>query len=916
MAGEDGAWTAEVEAGANSGETGMNMDIKDCIIYEKTIPAHPALYDDFPENLLTELAGYLRKKGIQRLYCHQVEMFEKVTAGKHVVITTSTASGKTLSFLLPVVQEILKKPLTRAIFIYPTKALAADQYRAIRPFLEYFGENRIVAGVYDGDTPVAERTRIRQSANIILTNPEMVNGAFLPNHSKYGFDFLFSNLKYIVIDELHTYRGAFGSHLANVFRRLSRVCRYYHANPQFLCSSATIANPVELAAEICGKQFELVDKDGSPAAERGYYLIQPPKIMGKDGDYYGQVKITTVAAELLPELMDDGKNFIAFTKSRKNVEIVLKETRDRLEAEGFLGLHRPEEVSGYRGGYTVSERKQIESQMISGELMGLISTNALELGIDIGKISTTVLVGYPGTRASFWQQTGRAGRSGKRSDNYLILDQMPFDQYIALEPGWLFEGSSENAVIDKNNLIIELAHIRAAAAEIPLTLDDIALFPDLGEAIPVLLGAEELASYNGKFAWSGGEFPAGDFSMRNIEDRRYKLLHKENGKEITEMDESQAFRELHEGAVYMHDGVAYQVTKLDLESRTAYAVPFNGNYYTVAAGETNVKVIHEQKSTELARTVLHFGDVNVSDYVYMFKKMQFHNHVNLGYESLPKALSKDYDTESVWMRMPENVVRVYRGLLQVNENTKQVRNNYYEGVCFALKNAARMVTMTEQEDIGVITSANALELAFATDSDVDLYFYDKYVGGLGFSEKIYDKMDEVIHSAVKLVKGCSCKKGCAACVGDHRLDKEMVLFGLENLLEHWDVPMDVKVAEYGPSTFRRKEFQFEKLEEQWDEFCKRIRENGESFAAFLQTVPSVEIRDRMLILKLTNSFYADWVMEPGNRTSLKNIICYYADVPAGFQIQVALAEERDEPDRNVMEKMRRRLHVEEEPENV
>lgn len=891
------------------------MDIKDCIIYEKTIPAHPALYDDFPENLLTELAGYLREKGIERLYCHQVEMFEKVTAGKHVVITTSTASGKTLSFLLPVVQEILKKPLTRAIFIYPTKALAADQYRAIRPFLEYFGENRIVAGVYDGDTPVAERTRIRQSANIILTNPEMVNGAFLPNHSKYGFDFLFSNLKYIVIDELHTYRGAFGSHLANVFRRLSRVCRYYHTDPQFLCSSATIANPVELAAEICGKQFELVDKDGSPAAERGYYLIQPPKIMGKDGDYYGQVKITTVAAELLPELMDDGKNFIAFTKSRKNVEIVLKETRDRLEAEGFLGLHRPEEVSGYRGGYTVSERKQIESQMISGELMGLISTNALELGIDIGKISTTVLVGYPGTRASFWQQTGRAGRSGKRSDNYLILDQMPFDQYIALEPGWLFEGSSENAVIDKNNLIIELAHIRAAAAEIPLTLDDIALFPDLGEAIPVLLGAEELASYNGKFAWSGGEFPAGDFSMRNIEDRRYKLLHKEDGKEITEMDESQAFRELHEGAVYMHDGVAYQVTKLDLESRTAYAVPFNGNYYTVAAGETNVKIIHEQKSTKFARTVLHFGDVNVSDYIYMFKKMQFHNHVNLGYESLPKALSKDYDTESVWMRMPENVVRVYRGLLQVNENTKQVRNNYYEGVCFALKNAARMVTMTEQEDIGVITSANALELAFATDSDVDLYFYDKYVGGLGFSEKIYDKMDEVIHSAVKLVKGCSCKKGCAACVGDHRLDKEMVLFGLENLLEHWDVPMDVKVAEYGPSTFRRKEFQFEKLEEQWDEFCKRIRENGESFAAFLQTVPSVEIRDRMLILKLTNSFYADWVMESGNRTSLKNIICYYADVPAGFQIQVALADDREEPDRNVMEKIRRRLHAEERPEN-
>ncbi len=883
------------------------MDIKDCMIYEKNIPAHPAVYEEFPEELQQELADYLKTHGIEKLYCHQVEMFAKVNSGKNVVITTSTASGKTLSFLLPILHEVLNNPLARAIFIYPTKALAADQYRAIHPYLEYFGENRIVAGVYDGDTPPSERTRIRQSANIILTNPEMVNGAFLPNHSKYGFDFIFSNLKYIVIDELHTYRGAFGSHLANVFRRLSRVCRYYHSNPQFLCSSATIANPVELATEICGKQFELVDRDGSPAAERGYYLIQPPKIMGKDNQYYGQEKITTVAAELLPQLMDEGKNFIAFTKSRRNVEIVLKETRDRLEAENFLGMHKPNEVSGYRGGYTPIERKQIEDQMIRGELMGLISTNALELGIDIGKISATVLVGYPGTRASFWQQTGRAGRNGKKSSNYLILDNQPFDQYIALEPGWLFEHSSENAVIDKNNLSIELAHIRAAAAEIPLTLDDISLFPDLGEAIPVLLRAEELHSHNGKFAWSGGEFPAGEFSMRNIDEHQYKLILKESGREITEMDESKAFRELHEGAVYLHDGVSYQVVKLDLESRTAYAVPFHGNYYTVAAGETNVKIIHESKQMPLARTELHFGDVNISDYVYMFKKLQFHNHQNLGYEQFPKALVKDYDTESTWMRVPENVVKTYRGLIRVNETTKQVSNNYYDGVCFALMNAARMVTMTEQGDIGVVTSNNALELAFDTSSDVDIYFYDKYVGGLGFAEKIYEKMEEIIQNAVKLVKGCGCKNGCAACVGDYRLDKEMVLYGLENLLEHWDVPMDVKPAEYAPSTFRKKEFSFEKLEQQWQALCAKISENGESFAAFLQTVPSVEIKDRMLILKLTGAFYADWVTEPGNRAGLTNIISYYADVPAGFQIQVALAENAKEPDLDAMAKMERRL---------
>ena len=268
---------------------------------------------------------------------------------------------------------------------------------------------------------------------------------------------------------------------------------------------------------------------------------------------------------------------------------------------------------------------------------------------------------------------------------------------------------------------------------------------------------------------------------------------------------------------------------------------------------------------------------------------------------------KDYDTESTWMRVPENVVKTYRGLIRVNETTKQVSNNYYDGVCFALMNAARMVTMTEQGDIGVVTSNNALELAFDTSSDVDIYFYDKYVGGLGFAEKIYEKMEEIIQNAVKLVKGCGCKNGCAACVGDYRLDKEMVLYGLENLLEHWDIPMDVKPAEYAPSTFRKKEFSFEKLEQQWQALCAKISENGESFAAFLQTVPSVEIKDRMLILKLTGAFYADWVMEPGNRAGLTNIISYYADVPAGFQIQVALAENAKEPDLDAMAKLERRL---------
>ena len=307
-------------------------DIRDLTIYTKTIPAHPASFADFPAELHPDIRTYLTSHNIPRLYTHQAEMFEKAQTGENVVITTSTASGKTLSFLLPVLQAVLDDPLTRAIFVYPTKALAADQYRALQPVLEYFGEGRISAGVYDGDTMQAERSRIRKSANIILTNPEMLNSAFLPNHSKYGFDFIFTNLKYVVIDELHSYRGAFGAHLANIFRRMKRVCGYYRSKPQFLCSSATIANPLELSERICGEKFVLIDRDGSAAPEKEYRIIQPPEIKGKNDKIYGRRFASSVAADLIPRLVEEDRHFIAFGRSRRNVEVILKESRDKLDA--------------------------------------------------------------------------------------------------------------------------------------------------------------------------------------------------------------------------------------------------------------------------------------------------------------------------------------------------------------------------------------------------------------------------------------------------------------------------------------------------------------------------------------------------------------------------------------------------------
>lgn len=898
-------------------------------IYKKIIPERSAVYADFPVSLSQEIRDYLNSRDIPRLYTHQAEMYEAATRGSNVVITTSTASGKTLSFLLPVLQQILEEPLTRAIFLYPTKALASDQYRALAPILEYFGPGRISAGVYDGDTMPAERSRIRKSANIILTNPEMLNSAFLPNHSKYGFDFIFSNLKYIVIDELHSYRGAFGAHLTNIFRRMKRICKYYHCAPRFLCSSATIANPAELAGQICGDSFVLVSKDGSPAPEKEYRIIQPPQIKGSNDKVYGRRSASSVASDLICQLVEEEQHFITFAKSRRNVEVILKESRDKLDAAAFLGRGNSGKIAGYRGGYTPLERKEIEQKMLSGELFGLISTNALELGIDIGKLDSTVLAGYPGTRASFWQQTGRAGRSGEKCVNYLILANQPFDQYMAVDPEWLFSTKSENAIVDPNNLLIELAHVRAASAEMPLTMDDIGLFPDLGEIIPVLLNAEEVKSISGRFAWAGPAFPAGDYSLRNMDKTRFQLILDENkghseenenrtfgGQVITEMDESQAYHELHPGAVYMHEGMLYEVLRLDLNSRTAYGVPFSGNYYTVPAGSMDTKILQVFEEMRYGRTEVHFGDININEVIYMFKKLQFHNHQNLGYVELPQPLQKDYDTESTWIDIPENVIEVYHSLLLPAANGELVLNNHFEGISHAIKNAAMMVTMTERDDIDAVISGGVVHMdeeradheqvsGDAFRQQVSLYIYDRYEGGLGYSEKIYELVPRIIENAIRMVSGCTCENGCPACVGDYSLDKKMVLWGLKNLREESEPPRYCGKYEEKTRPVIRREYTFSKLQEQWPLFCESVDQNGESGAAFLQTVKHVEIKGHSLVLTVEHVFYQNWIQEPENKRMLESILRRYVECPAEMKVEV-LVEEDLEKAKKAKGKLQRR----------
>lgn len=879
------------------------MNIEDYIVYKKKTASREGVYLPLPDTMREEIKEALLQNGIERLYSHQCEMFEAACQGKHVVITTSTASGKTLSFLLPVLNAILEDPLTRAIFVYPTKALASDQYRAILPWINALGEGRISAGVYDGDTKPAERSRIRKNANIILTNPEMLNGAFLPNHSQHGFDLIFSNLKYVVVDELHSYRGAFGAHMANIFRRLKRICGFYHTSPQYLCSSATIANPVELAENICGGVFALIDRDGSPAPQKEYCIVQPPLIKGANDKVYGRVGASTVAADLIPELVEERHHFIAFGKTRRNVEVVLKEARDKLDASGFLSQNDSGRISGYRGGYTPAERKEIERKMISGELLGLVSTNALELGIDIGSLDATVLVGYPGTRASFWQQTGRAGRGTEACTSYLILENLPFDQYIAIDPSWLFEKESEHAIVDQNNLLVELAHIRAAAAELPLSMDDAALFPDLGEVVPVLMKAEEVKALAGKFAWSGPAYPAGDYSLRNMDETRFKVILMPGGREITEMDESQAYHEVYPGAIYIHDGAQYEVTKLDLATRTAECRDFDGNFYTVPAGEKQTRILQKFEESTYARTVIRFGDIHVNELVNMFKKLQFHNHQNLGYVSLTMPLEKAYDTESTWLELPAEVTDVYRHLLQETKSGEKVLNNHFEGMANAIKSAAMMVTMASSEDIDVIVSNNALIPDEQNEESVYLFIYDKYVGGLGYSEKIFDLIPQILDHAVKMVSQCACEDGCPACVGDYTLDKKMVLWGLQSLLEKLPAPAGApKMVEEVQKPAVQKRFAFHKLPQEWKEFCDALYKNGDSGASFLKTVTGVSVEGNVLTLEIENEFYKMWVMDPHNYQSMIHVIRYHAVCPGDFRLEVVVKEDQEKA-----EKLRARL---------
>lgn len=861
--------------------------------YIHKIKSRNANYSDIPNILHDDIKSYLVKNNIKSLYCHQTEMFEKVLNGKNVVISTSTASGKSLAFLLPVINRILQNPSSRAIFIYPTKALTRDQYLSILPIIEHLGSHRIDAGVYDGDTPVDEKKRIRKEANIILTNPEMLNLTFLPNHNKFGFDFLLKNLEFIVIDELHYYRGAIGSHLANIFRRLKRITKFYKSSPQFLCSSATIANPIELAENICGGPFDIIDNDCSPSGEKDILFYQPQ---------ISNVDLNIVVTNIIAKLLSQEVKLLAFTKSRRDVEIILKEVRDQVNPVDCLKTVNKSllnTVSAYRGGLRAEERRHIESQMKKGLLKVIISTNALELGIDIGDLNIVMCIGFPKTKASFFQQIGRAGRKCNKSYAILLLDNFEYyDQFILNNPEWIFNTNVEHAIVDKDNLYIQIAHIRASALELPLSLDDIQYFPDLGEILPVLIMNNEVIKRSNRYYWYGNEYPAGDFSLRAISDIRYKVINKINNETITEMDNITAFNTIYKDAIYIHDGEMYYVEELNENRKTAFVLPVDYDYYTIPIVFKNLTILSEFETEKLLNTNKYFGDVSVSKNVVGFKQIKFHSKCPIGNTNLEIPLSSVLETKALWIRIPNKVKLFFeQKYCQDNSATIALRhkwNNlekfeglyFFESIGYVIKNSFMISTMTSDNDIDYVLfnciDENQIECN-------NIAIYDQFMGGLGYAEKGYSLINDILLNAVDIVNCCKCIDGCPVCIGSNSIKKSHVLWALKSFLKDETEPeIFIKEEDKKQIHLNNNLFDIKEINKHWDVFKERLSNEypGIYMSEFLKTISNAKCLNKTILLETDKQLNTELLISESELSTIDQILSMYFLIPNHYKIKV------------------------------
>jgi DEAD/DEAH box helicase domain-containing protein len=704
-------------------------------------PRTGGVYQDVPESVNPVLRRALADRGIGQLYSHQAEAFRAIEQGHNVVVVTPTASGKTLCYNLPVLNLLLGDPGARAIYLFPTKALAEDQLHELETAIGGMG-SEIRAFTYDGDTPQDARKAIRQRANIVLTNPDMLHSGILPHHTRWAK--LFENLRYVVIDELHYYRGVYGSHLANLLRRLKRICEFYGSKPIFICCSATIANPRELAEALTESHFHMVDSNGAPRGEKYFVFYNPPVVnrqLGIRRSYIAETR--RIALEFIEHRLQT----LVFANSRLATEILVTYLKDAVER----GPLPNDAVRGYRGGYLPRERREIERKLREGEIRAVVATNALELGIDIGSLDAVVMAGYPGTIASTWQRAGRAGRRQSASAAVLVASSAPLDQYIVEHPDYFFGRSPEHAYINPDNLEILLAHLKCAAFELPIQDTEKFGAHETTEMCRFLEEAgflHHVTAPAGAWHWTSESYPADATSLRSVSSDNFVVVDTTGEPAvIAEVAFTAALTTLHEKAIYLHEARQYHVERFDYKERKAYVRRVDSDYYTDAIDYTQVKTLEEFENEAFGSARKCHGDVRVNRQIVGFKKIKFYTMENVGAGDLSMPEQEMHST-AFWLHFPAAFMARFPDLTPTERQSGQL------GLGNALRTVAALMLMCDPRDLGV-----------AFSEDPNLYLYDCYPGGVGQSAPLYRMADRLVRLTTELVAACECEAGCPSCVG-------------------------------------------------------------------------------------------------------------------------------------------------------
>ncbi len=710
-------------------------------------PARDAQFAGMPDAVPEALRKVLAQRGVGQLYTHQAESFDALSAGQNVVVVTPTASGKTLCYNLPILSRLIADPEARAMYVFPTKALAEDQLHEFHAIVEQM-DSPIRAFTYDGDTPQDARKQIRERANVVFTNPDMLHTGILPHHTKWAK--VFENLRYFVIDELHYYRGVYGSHLANLLRRLRRICDFYHSKPQFICSSATIANPKELADVLAGEGFTLIDNNGAPSGEKYIVFYNPPVVNRQLGIRRGYLNETRRIAS---ELVNRGQQTLVFANNRLATEVLLTYLKDACERPPA----KPGTVRGYRGGYLPEERREIERGLRDGEIRCVVATNALELGIDIGSLDVVVMAGYPGTIASTWQRAGRAGRRLGTSLGLLVASSAPLDQYIVEHPEYFFEGSPEHAHVNPDNLEILINHLKCAAFEHPIRDGEKFGAHETAQMTRYLEELGVVHHSGGAWHWTSDTYPADAISLRSVTSDNFVVIDITHGETvIAEVSFPVALTELHEKAIYLHEARQYQVERMDYDQRKAFVRRVECDYYTDAIDYTQVKVLETFEQRPIGEAASAHGEVRVNRQIVGFKKIKFYTmeNVGAGQLSLPE---QEMHTTSFWLHFSRPFLEALEDL------TPTEILNALTGLGNAFRTVGALLLMCDPRDLGVaITEEDGKP---ATGYEPNLHLYDRYPGGIGQSQPLFEMMPKLLDGGRQLISRCKCDAGCPSCVG-------------------------------------------------------------------------------------------------------------------------------------------------------